>query len=272
MAGPQGGEAQPLALDPRVRAIAWKDLLPLSGYEVARELALPLPWLVASCALAQAGQLPGALLCSFAFFLCGLRLVHNGYHFALGLPRRATEAVLFAMSLLMLGSMHAVQWNHLRHHQHCLGEEDVEALSARMSGWRAIALGPLFPVLLHTTALRLGGPRVRAWVLAELAANALLVAGALAFSPPAWLLYHLGAMGLGHCLTAFFAVWTVHHGCDGQLVVARTLRGRWKNLVSYHMFRHLEHHLFPAVPTCHLGQLSERLDAAAPELKTLQVF
>jgi fatty acid desaturase len=38
------------------------------------------------------------------------------------------------------------------------------------------------------------------------------------------------------------------------------------------MFRHIEHHLFPAVPTRHLAKLSERLDVAAPELKSKIVF
>ena len=38
------------------------------------------------------------------------------------------------------------------------------------------------------------------------------------------------------------------------------------------MFFHLEHHLFPKVPTCHLATLAARLDRAAPELATLPVF
>jgi hypothetical protein len=48
-------------------------------------------------------------------FLTGLRLVHNAYHSALGLSRAETESVLWVMGVLMLGSMHAVQFNHLRH-------------------------------------------------------------------------------------------------------------------------------------------------------------
>jgi fatty acid desaturase len=38
------------------------------------------------------------------------------------------------------------------------------------------------------------------------------------------------------------------------------------------MFFHVEHHLFPAVPTCHLPQLARRLDEAAPEFTRLRVF
>jgi fatty acid desaturase len=55
--------------------------------------------------------------------------VHNAYHYALGVSRAATEWVMLALSVLMLGSMHAVQVNHLRHHRYCLGEEDVEAMA-----------------------------------------------------------------------------------------------------------------------------------------------
>ena len=51
------------------------------------------------------------------FFLCGLRQVHNAFHRAVGLPRPANEALLLALSVAMLGSMHAVRWNHLRHHR-----------------------------------------------------------------------------------------------------------------------------------------------------------
>jgi fatty acid desaturase len=38
------------------------------------------------------------------------------------------------------------------------------------------------------------------------------------------------------------------------------------------MFFHLEHHLFPKVPTSHLPRLADRLDSAAPELPAYQVF
>ena len=29
---------------------------------------------------------------------------------------------MFVLSVLMLGSMHAVKFNHLRHHRHCMGD------------------------------------------------------------------------------------------------------------------------------------------------------
>jgi fatty acid desaturase len=258
--------------DPRVRSVVWRDLVPLTRFEVGKELLLSAPWLALSLAAAQAGWFLPALAASFVFFLTGLRQVHNAFHHALGLTRAATEAVLFALSVLMLGSMHAVQFNHLRHHCHCMDDEDVEALSARLSIWQAFLVGPLFPLLLHGTALVRGSWRCRAWVAIELLANAAWIGLVFVVLDLAALRYHVLVMAIGQCLTAFFAVWTVHHDCDRYHHIARTLRGRLENFLSVSMFFHIEHHLFPRVPTCHLARLADRLDAAAPELKEKQVI
>jgi fatty acid desaturase len=172
----------------------------------------------------------------------------------------------------MLASMHAVQVTHLHHHRHCLREHDAEAAHARQRWWLVLLTGPLFPLRLHLAAWRTASSRKRTWIAAELAAIILLIAAVLLVPGPRALRWHLLAMGVGECFTGFFAVWIVHRGCDGDHQIARTQRGRLKNLVSYSMFFHLEHHLFPAVPTCHLPKLAERLDRAAPEYRDVQVL
>jgi fatty acid desaturase len=258
--------------DPRLRQVEWRDLVRLSRRDVVKELLLSLPWLAGSLVLAQHRLYVPALLLSFVFFLTGLRQVHNAYHYALGLPRRATEWVMFVLSVLMLSSMHAIQLNHLRHHKHCMDDEDVEAMSARLPGWQALLLGPVFPLRLHLKAFQVARPEQLRWIVAEL----LAIAGAVAvvFGPldVAALRYHVLAMAVGQCLTAFFAVWTVHHDCDRSHFIARTLRNRLKSLLAFDMFYHVEHHLFPRVPTCRLARLAERLDRVAPELAGKQVF
>jgi fatty acid desaturase len=60
-------------------------------------------------------------------------------------------------------------------------------------------------------------------------------------------------------------VWTVHHGCARTGPPARTIRHRWRAAATFNMFFHLEHHLFPQVPTAHLPLLAHRLDAAVPQ-------
>lgn len=258
--------------DPRVRAVEWKDLLVLSRWEVVKELLLVFPWLITSLVLAQFGWYFLALPFSFIFFLCGLRVVHNAYHYVMGVSRAATEWVMFALSVMMLSSMHALQQTHLHHHKHCLGEDDVEAASARMKGWQAIVFGPKFYILIQTKGIELANARQRRWILAEYVTLAVWVPLALFVLNVPMLQYHVIAMLIGQCLTAFFAVWTVHHDCDREHYIARTLRNPLKSLIAFDMFYHVEHHLYPKVPTCHLAQLSERLDEAAPELAKMQVY
>jgi len=228
--------------------------------------------LAGSLVLAQQGFIVLALFCSFIFFLLGLRLVHGAFHHALGLPAFATDTVMAVLSLVMLGSMHAVRYNHLQHHKHCLDEHDVEGMCARLPAWLALLIGPWFPIRMHIHALRQSRWRDRGWMVAELSLGAAWIVIVFGLLDLSVLRYHVVVMVIGQCLTGFFAVWTVHHGCDRSGLFARTLRGRFKNAVSFSMFYHLEHHLFPRVPTCRLAQLSERLDGVCPELSRKQVF
>lgn len=264
-----------MAADPRLRPlknVEWRDLLTLSPAEKAWELVLSLPWLIASLVCYQVGwTVPGGL-CSFYFFLTGLRQSHGAQHYTLGVPRRVQDGVLFILSLLMLSSMHAVQVSHMHHHRHCLDEEDAEGSTALLPWWKALLVGPLFPLRLHRAAWRLGTPGCsgsnwRRWIAAEVAGVLLVVVAAIALPGVPALQWHVAAMLIGESMTGFFAVWTVHHGCDPHGLHSRTQRGRWMTLLSYSMFFHAEHHLFPAVPTCHLARLAERLDAAAPEIR-----
>jgi len=268
-----GPEPRPAVFhDPRLQFVEWRDLVSLRRFEVFSEPLLPAAWLAASLLFAGFGHFGLALGFSFFFFLTGLRVVHNAFHCSLGLSRRSTDIVLWIMSLVMLGSMHAVQFNHLRHHKLNLGQGDVEGRSAEMPAWRALLFGPLFPILLHVTAFRHGNKRLRRVVAAELLLSAVwvfIVFGALRSNV---LRYHVGAMLVGQCMTAFFAVWTVHHHCDRTHHLARTLHNRIKNWITFNMFLHIEHHLFPRVPTCHLPELSRRIDGVAPDLRSKIVF
>jgi fatty acid desaturase len=245
--------------------VQWRDLVPLSRLEKTWELGLSLPWLLLSLWCYARGWWWWGLPLSFYFFLTGLRQSHNAQHYSLGLPRVIQDAVLFALSLVMLASMHAVQVTHLHHHRHCLANEDGEGSTARLPWWCALLTGPLFILRLHFSAWKLAKPSKRVWIATEL-----VVIGAITFASFAfcnWLAFHwhLCAMLAGECLTGFFAVWTVHHGCKAG-EPGRTQRGRCLSLLSYSMFFHAEHHLFPAVPTAHLPELARRLDTAMPQV------
>jgi fatty acid desaturase len=260
-----------LLLDPRVRSVPWRDLVALRPRDRVRELLLPLPWLLLSLLAARYGLLPLALFGSFYFYLTGLRLVHDAFHRNLGLPPWVNDGVQVALSVLMLGSMHAVRVTHLEHHRDCLGPEDTEGATARRGAAEALLSGLLFPLRLHAAALRLAAHRQLRWIVAELVLNVIAIPAALA-SGSRMLRYHVLAMAVGQVLTGFFAVWTVHHDCDRWDQLARTLRNRFKSALAFGMFYHLEHHLYPRVPTCHLPMLARRLDQAAPELARRQVY
>lgn len=259
------------ARDPALRHVEWRDLLPMSRWQVANELVLSLPWLLASllCYYAGGWWLLFGAVCSFYFFLTGLRQSHGCQHYQLPIARRWQDGVLAALSVLMLSSMHAVQATHLNHHQHTLDDDDFEGSVARQPMWRALLTGPMFPLRLHREAWRLARPRKRRWIAWEAAAAVAIVA--LFPLLPAALRWHVGAMLTGECFVGFFAVWTVHHGCD-EHTPYRTQRGRWVNRLFYNMFLHTEHHLYPAVPTCKLHLLADRLDAAERRYRDWQVL
>ena len=252
--------------------VQWRDLIPLSRCEKVWELCLSAPWLAGALWAYHLGYIAIGAACSFYFFLTGLRQSHGAQHYSLGLPKRFQDDLLFTLSASMLASMHAVQASHLHHHRHCLEDDDAEGVTARLRWWQAILMGPAFIWRLHITAWGLASAPKRRWILAEALAIAGIILLAVAVPNLHALRWHLTAMIVGECLTGFFAVWTVHHGCDARATVARTQRGRWINWLCYSMFYHAEHHLFPMVPTCHLGVLAERIDRANSALAVQQVI
>lgn len=250
--------------------VAWKDLTRLSFREMLIENNITLPWLAGSWLAAYFGYYIVALPFSVMFFLTALRQVHNGFHNALGVGKTLTWWTLYGNSLLMMASIHAVKFNHLRHHKYCMGEEDYEGKSAQKTWLGAILYGPKHIFLIHWIAWKEGSRKYRRDVVLELLSILAFVVVALYFQVQ-FLVYHIVVMVLGEFLSAFFAVWTVHHDCD-EHTIARTQRSVWKNFVTYNMFYHLEHHLFPAVPTIKLPELARRIDEQAPELEKKSVF
>lgn len=259
-----------ILLDKRLKSVQWKDLTKLSPIDIFIENNISVPWILVSWALAYYGYYIIALPFSFLFFLTGLRQSHNGFHYALGLSKKATGIVLFINSVLMMAAMHAVKYNHLRHHKYCLQEGDVEGNCAKMKAWQALLYGPMFIFKQHASALKSGKRSIVNNVLLELLAMGMF-ASLVFYLDIAFLEYHVIAMAIGEFFTAFFAVWTVHHDCD-EHVFARSVSTKWKNIFTYNMFYHLEHHLFPKVPTIKLPELARRIREEMPDLKAKEVF
>ena len=263
--------AHSLFKDPRLLKVKWKDLTQLTTKQVLAELTLSLPWLALSLGAAYFELYPLALLFSFILFLTGLRQAHNCYHYTVGISKAMTEWFLFAISIVMVGSMHAVKYNHLMHHKHHGEEGDIEGSSAYMSGWQALLYGPVFITKLHINAWKNARQSIRNWMIAEGLTIAIVYGLAFWFDIQV-LQYHFIVMLIGENMTSFFAVWTVHHDCEKDDSIGRTIRGKFYAAITYNMFFHAEHHLFPKVPTCNLPDLAARLDEHIPEVKTKTVF
>lgn len=254
-------------LDPKIlmKRVKWRDLTGMRRRDGLIECLHPLPWLAGSWIAAANGLWLFALPASFLFFLTALRLNHEAIHHNLGFGAFGHRMVLHGLSALMLGSNNAVAANHLHHHRHVMSDDDMEGQCGKMRMRDVLAYGPRFPVDNHRWAWANGGPAVRQRMRIDAALNLGMIALALA-SGWQWLIYHIAICAAAQCMTAFFAVWITHRGCAHDALIARTQRSRLVNLLSYNMFFHLEHHLFPGVPVKRLPALAARIDTACPEI------
>ena len=240
--------------------LAWRDLVALSPMEVAIELTLPLPWLTAAllCGLFELWFL--TVLSTFAMFMTGLRVTHNAFHNTVGIGKRAGDWLMFALSASLGGAMHAIEYTHLQHHHDCFGHNDIEGDIARVDFWRALLKSPSYPLRIHVAALRSGSPRQKAWIRRELVAAVVVQALIWLVLDCAVLQVMSLSLVFANLSAPMVGIWAVHQACERDGFTARTSRLKWLNRLVYGMFYHLEHHLYPRVPTCHLHTLARRLD------------
>ena len=123
---------------------------------------------------------------------------------------------MFVLSPLMMSAMHAVQWNHLRHHRHCMDDDDVEAMSAqhaRLEGAAHRARSSRFACTTpRSTTAKPRSPPLdpgRARGAGGDGGAGLRRRSTGPGSSTTWSRWRSG-----QCFSAFFAVWTVHHDCD----------------------------------------------------------
>lgn len=203
--------------------------------------------------------LPLIMLAQFVFTVAYL---HDVAHGSAGLTARQTHLSLFLFGVLMLQSGHAFRNTHLFHHTHCLEEEDLEGAPARMGLIDVLLSGPAYLPRLWHKALREAGPRERRWIVAELA-SALVIAGtAIHFAT-------VNAGALLYCAFVYVGSWAyplttayLPHYKPGAapLEQARTVRGAILPVLFMNLTYHLEHHLYPQVPSMNLARLAAHLD------------
>jgi beta-carotene hydroxylase len=237
-----------------------RDLLVTTPRQRRVALARPLVGIAGFALAAAEGWWALTPVAMFTIFVAVVTVTHDVVHRSLGLGRRASDWALFGLGLVLLESGHAYRSSHQQHHRVFPGDGDPEGYPARLGFVAAVAYGPVFLVRLWIWAYRQG--RDRGWLLAEAAAAVLAAATAAALWPvtPAPAVYVAGAV-VGSWVYPLLTVYLPHHDFgDTPLTQTRTLRGRLLPRLFLELTYHLEHHLYPQVPSHHLAELSRRLD------------
>ena len=231
-----------------------------------RRLALARPFLcLSACALAAyAGfwwLMPPIV---FLLFVAVVTVTHDVVHGSLGLSRRQTDWALFVLGATLLESGHAYRTSHFRHHAVFPGPDDPEGDPARMSFWQAVRHGPTFLPRLWWWAFarQKGNVSERAWLIAEAAwPSAFLSTGLILWPRTPAIIIYAGLVVVGSWVYPLLTVHLPHrHYGATPLTQTHTLRGRIIPALFLELTYHLEHHLYPQVPSHHLPELSRRLE------------
>jgi len=196
----------------------------------------------------------------FGVFVAVVTVTHDVVHRTIGLSARATDWWLFALGLVLLESGHAYRATHAQHHRLFPHPDDPEGYPAGLSMAGAVCYGSVFLIRLWHWSYRRGADR--GWLLAEAAAPAAALAGGVLAWPyaPGVLIYAVMAI-VGSWVYPLLTVYLPHHDYGATpLTQTRTLRGRIIPAVFLELTYHLEHHLYPQVPSHHLPELARRLD------------
>jgi beta-carotene hydroxylase len=200
----------------------------------------------------------------FLIFVAVVAVTHDVVHEGLGLGPRQTEWALFIFGAMLLESGHAYRTTHLQHHRIFPGDDDPEGAPARMSFTMAVLYGPFFLPHLWCWAFRRqrGHLGQRCWLLAEAAwAAGVFVTGAALWPlTPGVLVYAVLAV-VGSWVYPLLTVYLPHHDYgDTPITQTSSLRGWLIPALFLELTYHLEHHLYPAVPSHHLPKLSKQLE------------
>ena len=259
-------------LDARLPSLPELGLDLLTTTPGQRRLALARPFLgLAVYAVAAAlGFWWLAPIIVFLIFVAVVTVTHDVVHGGLGLGRRPTEWALFAMGCVLLESGHAYRTTHLQHHRLFPSDDDPEGYPANLSLLGAILYGPVFLPRLWLWAFRRnhGRPGQRAWLIAEALVPPIVIIAGLLLWPvtPAILLYAVLAI-VGSWVYPLLTVYLPHRDYgETPLTQTHTLRGRLIPALFLELTYHLEHHLYPQVPSHHLAQLADRLDPLFEEV------
>jgi beta-carotene hydroxylase len=163
-------------------------------------------------------------------------------------------------------SGHAYRTTHRQHHTTFPADNDPEGYPAKMSMLGAILYGPIFLGRLWWWAFQhnrgRAGADQRMWLLIEGALPiTVVILGILIWESTPYLLVYTILAIIGSWVYPLLTVYLPHKDFgDTPLTQTHTLRGRIIPAVFLELTYHLEHHLYPQVPSHHLAELARRLD------------
>jgi beta-carotene hydroxylase len=239
-------------------ALLGPDLLGTTAWRRRVALARPGAAVVGVVSAGVTGHQLWALPPLFLVFTTVISVMHDTVHGSLGLRRRGTDATLFLAGTVLMVSGHAYRATHINHHRVFPGPDDPEGEVAHLGIGRTLLAGPSHVPRIWLWAFR-RARHGRGWLIAEALVPPLaLVTGALIYRP--LFLYTLLAV-VGGWLYPLLTVRLPHaHPGDEPVLQARTLRGRIVPPLLLEQTYHLEHHLYPRVPSHKLPELARRLE------------
>jgi beta-carotene hydroxylase len=229
-------------------------------------LACARPWLglAAYFAAAHLGWWWLTPVIVFLIFVAVVTVTHDVVHGSLGLGPRQTEWALFLFGAILLESGHAYRSTHLQHHRTFPGPDDPEGDPARMGFWTAVLHGPLFLPRLWWWAYhrRQETGAQRRWLLVEAWwVVAVPVLGICLWPWTAAVLVYTILVLVGSWVYPLLTVYLPHHDYGSTpLTQTSSLRGHLIPTLFLELTYHLEHHLYPAVPSHNLPELARNLE------------
>ncbi len=200
----------------------------------------------------------------FLTFVAVVTVTHDVVHKTLGLNQRQTDLALFLMGAVLMESGHAYRTTHIQHHRLFPSDDDPEGYPAKISMLAAILYGPVFLYRLWWWAFQRnkGKAKARLWLVVEACLPFLIITVGLLLwqRTPAVLIYAVLAI-IGSWVYPLLTVHLPHKDYgETPLTQTHTLRGRIIPALFLELTYHLEHHLYPQVPSHHLAELAQRLD------------
>lgn len=239
------------------------DLLRISGWQRLQSLIRPLICVTLYFLFALRGWwIPALGALAGLMFITYVSTSHDLVHRTLGWSRPANEILLAVIELLVLRSGHAFRITHLHHHRRFPASDDVEGAAAQMPLWRALIEGIGQQPRLFFWAWNRARSYERRWLLFEAIGCTGLTAGScLALRWSVVPFVYVAVVIISSWLYPVATVW-IPHNREGKDAFGQThaVRGRFVPALLLQHTYHLEHHLYPSVPSFNWQELSQRLD------------